>query len=208
MKKKNIALMLASMLAVLGFAGSANAQDMVLERFPLDLSSCGGAYVSAHFDHSGKDYHCGSNRYGGHKGTDFAPKGGGPCTVVAAAAGVVVATADGNYDANKSADSSVNKCCASGSGCSYGNYVKIKQEDGTHVVYAHMKKNSLKVKKGDTVTCGQALGTQASSGCSTGAHLHFSVSDKSSDGTKENPFRYFFPAFSIKLTNNGNKNER
>ncbi|MBO4351146.1 MAG: peptidoglycan DD-metalloendopeptidase family protein [Proteobacteria bacterium] len=189
MKKIDIALIVASMLAPLGLAGTAAAQDMTLERFPLDLSSCGGAYVSAHFDHSGKDYHCGKNRYSGHKGTDFAPKGGGPCTVVAAAPGEVVATADGNYDANKSSDPSKNKCCGSGSGCSYGNYVKVKQEDGTHVVYAHMKKNSLKVKKGDKVTCGQALGIQASSGCSTGTHLHFDISTNSSSSKRFDPYQ-------------------
>ena len=185
MSKKIFILSLVTTLTPIAFANAAFAEDVLL-RFPLDLSSCGGAYVSAHYDHSGKDYNCGSNRYGSHKGTDFAPKGGGPCTVVAAAPGEVIRTDDGNYDAQSSAGSS-NSCCSGG--CSYGNYVRVRQEDGSEVVYAHMKKYSLLVKKGDKVTCGQPLGIQASSGCSTGTHLHFDITPNSSGSNRFDPYK-------------------
>jgi murein DD-endopeptidase MepM/ murein hydrolase activator NlpD len=58
-----------------------------------------------------------------------------------------------------------------------GNHVVIEHAQGEHSVYAHMKAGSLKVKVGDRVEAGQALGAVGTSGNSTEPHLHFHVCD-------------------------------
>lgn len=83
----------------------------------------------------------------------------------------------------------------------FGNGVVVKNDDGKFCYYAHLDK--VNVKKGDKVTPNTKLGEVGSSGCSTGAHLHFSINSKSSGGTAYNPFDYIFPGFKIDLTNNG-----
>ena len=60
-------------------------------------------------------------------------------------------------------------------GNSYGNYVKIKHNDGYYTLYAHLKYNSVKVKTGDKVTKGQPIGYMGNTGHSNGAHLHWEV---------------------------------
>lgn len=61
----------------------------------------------------------------------------------------------------------------------YGNCVEIKHTDEQgntfYTFYAHMRDNSLQVTKGQQVVTGQILGTQGSTGNSTGDHLHFEV---------------------------------
>lgn len=54
---------------------------------------------------------------------------------------------------------------------SYGNYVKIRHEDGNYTLYGHM--NDVYVKVGQQVKQGQFIGTSGNSGKSTGPHLHF-----------------------------------
>ncbi len=56
-----------------------------------------------------------------------------------------------------------------------GYYVEIEHANKYISRYLHMKKGSLKVKKGDKVTKGTLLGTMGNTGNSTGAHLHFAV---------------------------------
>lgn len=61
----------------------------------------------------------------------------------------------------------------------YGNCVEIKHidEQGNvfYTFYAHMRDNSLQVTEGQKVTLGQIIGTQGSTGNSTGDHLHFEI---------------------------------
>lgn len=83
----------------------------------------------------------------------------------------------------------------------FGNGVVVKNDDGKYCYYAHM--NTVSVKKGDKVTSSTKLGEVGSSGCSTGAHLHFAINSKATGGTSYNPFNYIFPGFKIVLTNNG-----
>ena len=71
-------------------------------------------------------------------------------------------------------------------GHSYGNYIKIKHDNGYYTMYGHAKYNSVTVKKGDRVTKGQVIGYMGNTGHSFGAHLHFEVrntSDKTIDPT-------------------------
>lgn len=58
---------------------------------------------------------------------------------------------------------------------SYGNYVKIKHNNGYYTLYAHMSYNTIKVKTGDKVKKGQVLGYMGNTGYSFGGHLHFEV---------------------------------
>ena len=60
---------------------------------------------------------------------------------------------------------------------SAGYYVEIEHENKYISRYLHMKKGTIKVKKGDIVTKGTILGTMGNTGNSHGAHLHFAVYD-------------------------------
>ena len=53
----------------------------------------------------------------------------------------------------------------------YGNVVEVKHRDGKSTVYAHM--NSIGVKKGQSVSQGDTIGTVGRTGWATGPHLHF-----------------------------------
>lgn len=57
----------------------------------------------------------------------------------------------------------------------YGNYVKIKHDNGMYTFYAHLKYGSLAVKLNQRVTKGTVLGYMGNTGYSFGAHLHFEV---------------------------------
>jgi murein DD-endopeptidase MepM/ murein hydrolase activator NlpD len=61
---------------------------------------------------------------------------------------------------------------------SYGNYVIVALDDHTFVHYAHLRRNSVTVKTGQTVRRGQVIGHLGNSGNTNGAHLHFNVTDK------------------------------
>ena len=56
-----------------------------------------------------------------------------------------------------------------------GNYVTIRQLDGTTATYQHLAKPS-PLAVGTSVKEGQIIGLQGSTGVSTGNHLHFEVS--------------------------------
>ena len=59
----------------------------------------------------------------------------------------------------------------------YGYFVKYRGVSGATHLMAHMRED-LAVKKGDRVTQGQKLGIMASTGASTGIHLHWEVRGK------------------------------
>lgn len=112
-----------------------------------------------------RDWDCSAYTYDGHQGIDIDIKGfdeqevGVP--IFAALDGTVVETDDGNSDHNVTGDGQL------------GNHV-ILYHGGTHYsLYWHMKRESVIVKSGDVVKAGQQIGEVASSGNSTGPHLHF-----------------------------------
>ena len=93
--------------------------------------------------------------YGGfahfHTGLDLAATGGTP--VLAAADGVVVLA---GFNAG-----------------GYGNYVVLAHAGGFDTLYGHLE--SIAVPQGQPVRRGQPIGTEGSTGNSTGPHLHFEL---------------------------------
>lgn len=84
--------------------------------------------------------------------------------IIAAAAGEVIALAEGNFDRNMT-------CTGN------WNYVKVLHDNGFTAYYGHLKQNSVVVEVGDRVETGDTLGVIGSSGCSSHVHLHFQVHD-------------------------------
>ena len=89
-----------------------------------------------------------------HKGIDLIGAGSSVCDVLAFAAGVVYAA---GFDAQR------------------GYYATITHTGGYRTIYMHMKKDTLAVKKGDTLKAGQKIGFMGNTGDSNGAHLHFQL---------------------------------
>lgn len=71
---------------------------------------------------------------------------------------------------------------------SYGNYVKIKHDNGYYTLYAHMAYNTVKVSKGQRVSKGQLLGYMGATGTAYGGHLHFEV--RNENNIRINPTEY------------------
>ena len=67
----------------------------------------------------------------------------------------------------------------------YGNYIKIKQDNGKTALYAHMKYGSIKVNKGQYIEKGTIIGTIGETGNAYGKHLHLEI--QTSNNVKENP---------------------
>ena len=72
-------------------------------------------------------------------------------------------------------------------GCA--NKVQIEHQNGVTTTYCHLLTNSITVKKGDYVKQGDKIGEVGSTGCSTGPHLHFALTD----GAKKDPLNYVKP---------------
>jgi len=58
---------------------------------------------------------------------------------------------------------------------SYGNYIRIRHDNGFSTAYAHLHSFSRGMKEGTTVKRGQVIGKVGSTGRSTGPHLHFEL---------------------------------
>ena len=107
-----------------------------------------------------------SNRFKGasHKGIDLVGAGYTLDNVVAHSDGTVVAVVSNcNRNTSKTGERI------------YGNYVKIRHDNGMYTLYAHLRYGSVAVINGQRVTKGQVLGTMGNTGYSFGAHLHFEV---------------------------------
>lgn len=172
--------------------GEPNRSSMVNDLiFPLQMTSEVNGYyhfqaVSGYVDQDPtagiEDYFCNENTYNGHKGTDYFTW---PfpfylieqdlVEVIAAAAGTIIEKRDGNFDLN---------CSPSGG----WNSVYVQHADGSVMWYGHLKNGSLTAKGiGETVEAGEYLGVVASSGNSTGPHLHIEYYD--SDDNLLDPYQ-------------------
>ena len=61
----------------------------------------------------------------------------------------------------------------SGPASGYGNWIRIRHDDGSMSVYGHM--STLNVKVGQRVAAGQHIAGMGNLGFSTGSHLHFEI---------------------------------
>lgn len=99
-----------------------------------------------------------------HNGTDIIGIGKGPFYIESAFDGTV--TYAGPSKTKKS----------DGEPSGFGYYVKVTSKiDGKHysMLYAHLAKDSIKVKKGQKIEAGTVLGKMGTTGMSTGVHLHW-----------------------------------
>ena len=97
-----------------------------------------------------------------HKGIDLVKEKNKVSDVMAHSEGIVVACKTGQVrNTNTTGDAT------------YGNYVKLKHNNGMYTLYAHLK--NVNVKKGEKVKQGDLLGEMGETGKAYGAHLHFEV---------------------------------
>ncbi len=137
-----------------------------------------------------KDYRCGSRSYDKHGGIDIripslaAMRAGVP--VLASAPGKVLRLRDGVPDISMRGrppgpiDSQ--EC---------GNGVVIGHGDGWETQYCHMRQGSVRVKVGDTLKAGDAVGLVGLSGNTEFPHIHITVRQGT---TTVDPFAYGAPA--------------
>jgi len=120
------------------------------------------------------DWHCGRLTYDGHKGTDIRVPDGAAMArgvqVLAAASGTVLRLRDGMDDVSirvTGVDAVKDR--------EAGNSVIIDHGDGWETQYAHLRKGSIIVKPGQTVTAGQPIALMGLSGRTEFTHTHFEV---------------------------------
>lgn len=114
-----------------------------------------------------------------HKGLDMAwnSKYGGPNHNILAPADGTVTKVLKNY--NKTDKTSK----------TYGNYVIIDHGNNIETVVAHLKYNTIRVKKGDKVKKGDILGVMGNTGYSKGTHCHYEVKI---NNEKVDPLKYTY----------------
>ncbi len=122
--------------------------------------------------------------YDGHNGADidiasFRGMDSGAAVVRAAAPGIVRVVVEDQEDRHTT-------CTGQ------WNVVEIEHANGYRVFYGHLRRDSVVVTVGQTVTAGQTLGVAGSSGCSSHPHLHLEVHDCS--GSVVEAFNGMWPA--------------
>lgn len=172
------------------FAPAALTQPAA-PRLELPLACPGGrCVVQQYFDHdsgpAARDHRCGAKAYDGHDGTDFrvptraAMLAG--VAVRASAAGTVKGVRDGVPD-HLGTDADVR--AAKDREC--GNGVVIAHPGGWETQYCHMKNGSIRVRQGQAVAAGAALGQVGQTGEAAFPHLHLGVRE---NGREIDPFSH------------------
>ena len=169
-------LMLSQILvAMTSIAGSEPAASSAL-LFPAECRPGEACLIQKLFDHDPgpgrSDYRCGLLTTDGHDGIDIrlrtmaAMRSG--VAVVAARAGTVLRTRDGEADAGLGGPDRAG-------GKDAGNAVVIDHGDGWETQYSHLRQGSVRVRPGQVVKGGEVLGLIGLSGNSEFPHLHFTV---------------------------------
>lgn len=172
----------------LGLSNTAHSNNNMVTSFGFPLKKADGLEwnnfygISNFYDQDPNtngigDYSCSDRTYDGHKGVDFFTwpfpwylVENDLIEVIAAANGTIVGKLDGNDDDNCELENET------------WNAIYVLHVDGSLAWYGHMKKNSLTDKGiGDNVVKGEYLGVVASSGFSSGPHLHFEVFEDAND---------------------------
>jgi murein DD-endopeptidase MepM/ murein hydrolase activator NlpD len=181
---------IAAVLAMLVLAGAPplGAADALRLDLPVRCAIGEDCWVVNYVDldpgREARDYRCGRVTYDGHKGTDIAIRDlvamQAGVAVVAAAAGEVQGTRDGVDDVDVER---VGRDAIKGREC--GNGVVLGHGDGWTSQYCHLRKGSVRVKKGERVAAGQMLGFVGNSGLAEFPHVHLQVAK---DGRIVDPF--------------------
>jgi murein DD-endopeptidase MepM/ murein hydrolase activator NlpD len=165
-------------LAAGKIAGAADAAPAL--HLPIDCTPGETCWIANHVDldpgSGARDYACGRLTYDAHSGTDIAVRDlaamRAGVKVLAAAAGVVRGVRDGVEDisvrerAGGRSEITDREC---------GNGVRIDHGGGWQTQYCHLRRGSVAVRPGETVSAGQALGLVGLSGMTEYPHLHFGV---------------------------------
>lgn len=112
---------------------------------------------------------------------DFAIDEGTP--VLAARAGTVMDIESGFSNPGRNAAAEAG----------HANFVRIVHDDGTMALYAHLKADGVRVRIGQHVRRGDAIGLSGNTGFSAGPHLHFVVQVNRGMSLESIPFRMFGP---------------
>lgn len=104
---------------------------------------------------------------GWHDGIDLVGRQGDKFDYVVAHSDGVVVSVRKDYKSNDK------------SGNSYGNYVKIKHNNGYYTLSAHLAYGTVCVSNGQKVSKGQTIGYMGATGRADGAHVHFEVRNTS-----------------------------
>ena len=163
------------LFAMTSFTGAEPGASTALA-LPVDCTPGRTCLIQKLFDHDAgpgrRDYRCGVLTTDGHDGTDIRlrtmadMRAGVP--VVAARAGIVLRTRDGEPDAGLAGPGRT-------AGKDAGNAVVIDHGGGWETQYSHLRRGSLLVRPGQTVARGQAIALVGLSGNSEFPHLHFTV---------------------------------
>lgn len=179
MKCSDLLVLAISALLIGGIPlqSAAQAPSLALE-LPIDCALPDRCTVQFHVDRRQGpevgDFRCGRLSYDTHRGTDFRVfakedfDAGIP--VLAAAPGKVVAIRDGMDDIDV-----VVLGRDKVQGRAGGNQVVIAHDGGWETYYWHLRKGSIAVQQGQTVTAGTKLGLVGLSGDTNFPHLHFEL---------------------------------
>ena len=180
------ACLFALLLVALAASAAAAPPALIL---PLACTPNKDCWIANHVDldpgPGASDHACGVLTYDKHNGTDFAIRDRAAMeegvAVLAAVAGRVRGGRDGVADVSVRVSG---KGSIKGREC--GNGVLLEHGDGWETQYCHLRRGSIRVKPGEQVAAGQALGLVGMSGLSEYPHLHLSVRHQ---GKLVDPFR-------------------
>ena len=110
-----------------------------------------------------------------HKAIDIVPSDNSETNIIALESGTVETVVNNVKSTNHKSKGLA----------TYGNYVKIKQDNGKTALYAHMKYGTIKVTQGKYVKKGDIIGTIGETGNAYGKHLHLEIQNENK--VKENP---------------------
>jgi hypothetical protein len=167
------ALCLSALLALSAIADEAPRFDLPVA-CPADAGCIVRSFVDEDPGPGAKDWRCGQLTYDGHRGTDIRVPDGVAMAkgiqVLAAAPGTVLRLRDGMDDVSIRVTGA-----AAIKDREAGNSVIIDHGNGWETQYGHLRKGSIIVKPGQTVTAGQPIALMGLSGNTEFTHTHFEV---------------------------------
>lgn len=178
MQVRNRIVTAAVFAALLLPAASSGAEKVPHFDLPVACPADTGCVVRSFVDEDpgagAKDWRCGRLTYDGHKGTDIRVPDGAAMAkgvqVLAAAPGTVLRLRDGMDDVSiRAAGADAVKDREA------GNSLIIDHGGGWETQYGHLRKGSIIVKPGQTVTAGEPIAIMGLSGNTEFTHTHFEV---------------------------------